>query len=145
MLVKRQFLKLAAATLFSVLTTQALALEPGPYVPPPEGYVAIHYKRPAGDYEGWGVHLWKSPNAGITGWTSPMRPTGMDDFGVYFHTKFSEFGATGEVNYILHKGDTKDQNGKDKMFDGKANKEVWIVQGNANIYTSKEEALASIK
>lgn len=144
-MLKRQFLKVAALAVVTLLADEAMAAEAGPYVPTPEGQVAIHYKRPAGDYEGWGVHLWKSPSVGLTGWSSPMRPTGMDDFGAYFHIPFVDFGSTGEVNYILHKGDSKDQNGKDKMFDGKAHKEVWIVQGNANIFTSKEEALAAVK
>ncbi|MDK2123943.1 pullulanase-associated domain-containing protein [Parachitinimonas caeni] len=141
MLNKRHLLKLAATALLAA-AMPALA---GDYVAPPEGHVAVHYQRPDGKYDNWGLHIWKSPNIGLVGWGSPMMPTGTDDFGPYWHLKLSDFGSSGQVNYIIHKGDSKDQNGKDMSFDGKANKEVWIISGDVKIYPSKAEALAAVK
>ncbi|MEY4910297.1 MAG: hypothetical protein RL260_4015, partial [Pseudomonadota bacterium] len=31
-------------------------------------------------------------------------PTGNTDFGVHWHADIAEFGSTGTVNYIIHKG-----------------------------------------
>jgi len=109
---------------------------------PPEGKVAIHYNRCDNNYEGWGVHLWKDPGTPLPGveWQKPMMPTGKTDFGVFWHTDLAEYGSKGKVNYIIHKGDSKDQGGQDMSFDGKANKEVWINNGDRKIYTSLDDA-----
>ena len=50
------------------------------------------------------------------------------------------FGPKVNVNYILHKGDTKDQGGKDMSFDGSASKEIWVNNGDRKIYTSLDDA-----
>ncbi len=107
---------------------------------PPEGMVAIHYNRCDTTYDNWGAHLWKdggTPLPGIS-WGSPMAPTGKD-FGVYWHTKLDDFGK-GKVNYIIHKGDTKEQGGKDMSFDGAASKQIWVNSGDRKIYNSLDEA-----
>jgi len=46
-----------------------------------------------------------------------------------------------QVNYIIHKGDIKEQGGKDMAFDGNAHKAIWVVNNDRTIYFSKEEAL----
>ena len=109
---------------------------------PPEGKVAINYNRCDNNYEGWGAHLWKDPGIPITGieWQKPMPPTGKTDFGVFWHADLKEFGSKGKVNYIIHKGDSKDQGGRDMTFDGSAVKEIWVNSGERKIYTSLEDA-----
>ena len=116
---------------------------------PPEGMVDLHYHRPDGAYEKWGLHVWKrapgasdQPLDGV-GWFNPMLPTGKDDFGVYWRLNIKDFGSTATVNYIIHKGDSKEQRGKDMAFDTKEIKEAWVISNDANIYKSKEEALAA--
>lgn len=108
---------------------------------PPAGSVAIHYNRCDGNYDGWGMHLWKDPGIPLAGveWQKPMMPTGKDDFGVYWHTSLDDY-VKGKVNYIIHKGDSKDQGGRDMSFDGKASTEIWVNNGDRGIYTSLEEA-----
>ncbi len=126
----------------------------------PDGMVSIHYFRPAGDYDGWGVHLWESfekvengkvtggksrsdtPLSGIT-WMAPMKPTGKDGFGVYWHVKASEFRNT-KVNFIIHKGDSKDCP-RDLFFISTQTKEVFVNQGNCDFFTSAEEAIKARK
>ena len=109
---------------------------------PAAGMVAINYNRCDSDYAGWGAHLWKEGGIPLPGvdWKNPMKPTGKTDFGVYWHVKADEFGAKTNVNYILHKGDSKDQGGKDMSFDGAASKEVWVNSGDRKIYTSLDDA-----
>lgn len=110
---------------------------------PPEGMIGINYNRCDSNYAGWGVHLWQRGPGGpaISGvtWDSPVMPTGKSDFGVYWHAKLSEF-PDGKVNYIIHKGDNKDQGGRDMQFDGKTTKEIWVNSGDRKIYTSLDDA-----
>ena len=122
------------------LTVSGMAL----FATPPEGYIEINYNRCDGKYEKWGVHLWKSPNMPLPDieWPNPMMPTGKSDFGVYWHVKLEEFatGSKAQVNYIIHKGDIKEQGAKDMAFDGNAHKAIWVNSGDRNIYYSLEDA-----
>lgn len=109
----------------------------------PEGSVEINYNRCDANYDGWAAHLWQRGQggpaiAGVT-WENGMKPSGKNDFGVYWHVPLGEF-PQGKVNYILHKGDTKEQGGKDMQFDGSTTKSIWINSGDRKIYTSVEEA-----
>lgn len=154
----RRFASFFAAALFS-----SVALVSGAQEAPklPDGHIGIHYYRADGSYNGWGLHLWESfekvENGKVTGpkaksdqplqgvsWGSPMQPTGKSDFGMYWHIKADEF-RNGKVNYILHKGDTKDQCGKDQAFFNPPNKEIFVNAGDCNTYFSKEEAIKARK
>jgi hypothetical protein len=110
---------------------------------PPAGMVAINYSRCDNSYDGWGVHLFQRGSGGpaIPGvtWASPMKPTGKTDFGVFWHTSLSEF-PDNKVNYIIHRGDNKDQGGQDMQFNGGTNKEIWVNSGDRKIYTSLDDA-----
>jgi hypothetical protein len=127
----------------------------------PDGMVAIHYNRPAGDYDGWGVHLWESydkvvdgkpvpgsksksdkPLEGVT-WMAPMKPTGKDAFGVYWHVKADEFRNT-KVNFIIHKGDSKDCP-RDLYFISTQTKQIFVNQGNCDFFASADEAVKARK
>ena len=84
------------------------------------------------------------PIGGIS-WGSPMMPTGKDGFGVYWFVKASEF-RNGKVNYIIHKGDSKDQCAKDMFwFIETQGREAFINSGDCNIYFKVEDALAARK
>lgn len=109
---------------------------------PPEGKIAINYNRCDNNYDGWGMHFWKDPGIPLSGieWQKPMVPTGKTDFGVFWHADLKDFGSKGKVNYIIHKGDTKDQGGRDMSFDGNASKEIWVNNGDRKIYTSLADA-----
>jgi hypothetical protein len=126
----------------------------------PEGMVAIHYFRPDGSYDGWGVHLWESfekvengkivapknksdmPIAGIS-WSSPMKPTGKDGYGIYWQVKADEF-RNGKYNYIIHKGDAKDC-AKDSVWFNNQGHTIFINQGDCTAYFSAEDAIKARK
>ncbi|MDX1553521.1 MAG: pullulanase-associated domain-containing protein, partial [Marinobacter sp.] len=66
--------------------TNAL-LEPG------ENEAILYYKRPEGDYDGWGLHLWNDPASGCDGlaedvpteWNDPRAHNGVNDtYGAYY-------------------------------------------------------------
>jgi hypothetical protein len=69
-------------------------------------------------------------------------PTGKTDFGVFWHVKLNLFPEN-KVNYIIHKGDNKEQGGKDMQFNGATSKEIWVLQGDRKIYTSLADAKAA--
>jgi hypothetical protein len=131
-------------TFLKAIAVIALAITPA-LATPPEGMIQINYHRCDGKYERWGVHLWKSPNMPLPDieWPNPMMPTGKNDFGVYWVVKADEFstGSKMQVNYIIHKGDIKEQGAKDMAFNGLEHKEIWVINGDRTIYFSKEEAL----
>jgi len=128
----------------------------------PDGKVAVHYFRPDGSYEGWGLHVWESyqkkDEAGDewaakaqadrqlkgVSWGAPLKPDGKDDSGVYWLLDAKEFD-NGRVNYIIHKGDKKDQCNQDKFFLIKDSREAWVNSGDCKTYLSKDEALKARK
>lgn len=135
--ITRQVLRLlAAAALCGLQAAPALAQ------PAPAGKVAINYHRCDNNYDGWGIHLWKNPGIPIPGveWAKPMLPNGKTDFGVFWHVDQAEFGNSGTVNYIIHKGETKDQGGKDMKFESKTYREVWVNSSDRKIYWTLEDA-----
>jgi hypothetical protein len=128
----------------------------------PEGKVAVHYFRADGSYDGWGLHVWESfqkkeeagdewaqkqmsdrPLKGVS-WFKPLEQSGKDDFGVYWLLDEKEFD-NGRVNYIIHKGDKKDQGNKDMFFLIKDARQIWVNAGDTKIYLSKDEALKARK
>lgn len=147
-------------------TTLAAALlswaSPAPADEPAGDTVTLHYFRPDGSYDGWGIHTWESfqdpkeaadefapkpmsdrPVNKMT-WFAPIMPTGKDDFGISWTLAAKEYG-NGRVNYIIHKGDKKDQCNQDKYWMIKDSKEAWVVAGDCKVYLTKEEALKSPK
>jgi hypothetical protein len=91
----------------------------------------INYNRCDSTYDG-------IPVSGVE-WQKPMPPSGKNDFGVFWTIKLDEF-TKGRVNYIIHKGDSKEQGGRDMAFDGSATKEIWVNSGDRKIYTSLDDA-----
>ncbi len=104
------------------------------------GYVVIHYKRPAGDYDGWGLHLWGDAidPSEATQWGAPKLPTGTDDYGAFFQVKLVD--PSKAVNFIIHKGDDKDTS-NDRIFTpNQTGAFVWLKQGDAAIYRQRGAA-----
>jgi hypothetical protein len=126
----------------------------------PADHISLHYFRPDGNYDGWGVHFWETfekvadgkivgpkeksdmPIMGIT-WTNAMKPTGKDGFGVYWQVKANEF-RNGKINYIIHKGDIKDCTRDSTWMIGQG-RQVFINQGDCTAYFTLADALKARK
>ncbi len=118
----------------------------GPATP----YAIVHYNRPAGDYgdhttgnfnDFWGLHLWGDAIAPseATDWTTPKPFLGEDEYGRFAFIQLANDHAP--VNFIVHRGDTKDpDNSPDRSFDPATTPEIWLRQGDVNIYTSQAAA-----
>ncbi|GGM58699.1 1,4-alpha-glucan branching enzyme [Micromonospora sonchi] len=96
--------------------------EPAP--PVEDGTAVIHYRRPDGNYDGWGLHLWDGA-ANPTDWSRPMPPTRIDSFGAEFRVPLAE-GATG-LSYLIHRGDEKDLPQDQRLDFAEAGREVWLL------------------
>ncbi|MEG3626357.1 pullulanase-type alpha-1,6-glucosidase [Streptomyces poriticola] len=98
-----------------------------PAHPPQDtGKAVLHYHRPDGNYDGWGLHVW-SGAANPTDWAKPLLPVKTDSYGAVFEVPLTE-GAT-SLSYIVHKGDEKDLP-TDQALDLQANgHEVWLLSG----------------
>ncbi|SNY75097.1 pullulanase-type alpha-1,6-glucosidase [Paractinoplanes atraurantiacus] len=86
----------------------------------------IHYRRADGNYDGWGLHVWDGA-ASPTDWAAPLQPAGTDAFGVYFRVPLAA-GASA-LNYIIHKGDTKDLPDDQKLTFADGGHEIWLLGG----------------
>ncbi|MCB0043951.1 MAG: pullulanase-type alpha-1,6-glucosidase [Caldilineaceae bacterium] len=108
-----------------------------------QGYVTIHYQRPDGEYDGWGLHLWGDVIADGVGteWSSPRPADGMDDFGAYWNVpvKPDAVAAGGPVNFIIHNGDDKDP-GPDQSVIPNNQAHAYIVSMDETIYAQQGDA-----
>ncbi|MFE5490893.1 pullulanase-type alpha-1,6-glucosidase [Streptomyces virginiae] len=96
------------------------------YPPQDQGKAVLHYQRPDGAYDGWGLHVWTGA-ATPTDWSKPLLPTRTDAYGAVYEVPLAA-GAT-SLSYILHKGDEKDLP-TDQSLDLKATgHEVWMLGG----------------
>ncbi|GEM47047.1 pullulanase-type alpha-1,6-glucosidase [Deinococcus cellulosilyticus] len=95
----------------------------------PEGTARVHYFRPDGNYEGWGLHAWEDADVTVS-WDKPLQQTGKDAFGVYFDVKLKNDAR--KLGFIVHKGDDKDP-GPDQFLDLTQSKEAWIVSGSSKV------------
>lgn len=99
---------------------------PGAY-PPPDGSTAVlHYHRPDGDYEGWGLHVWDGA-ATPSDWDVPVRPVRTDAFGAVFEVRLRP-GAR-SLSHTFHKKDEKDVPDDETLDIGLYGNEVWRVAG----------------
>ncbi|MFF4665854.1 pullulanase-type alpha-1,6-glucosidase [Streptomyces sp. NPDC001282] len=103
---------------------QADTAPDGAYPPQDTTKAVLHYYRPDGDYDGWGLHTWtgaKNP----TDWAEPLRPVKKDASGATFEVPLTD-GAT-SLGYILHKGDEKDLPGDQSLDIATYGHEVWML------------------
>ncbi|MEU2114447.1 pullulanase-type alpha-1,6-glucosidase [Streptomyces sp. NPDC016459] len=86
----------------------------------------IHYHRPDGNYDGWGLHTWTGA-AQPTDWSKPLMPVRTDAYGAVYEVPLTE-GAT-SLSYILHKGDEKDLPTDQSLDLATHGHEIWTLSG----------------
>ena len=92
-----------------------------------EGFAVIHYRRPDGDYTGWGVHAWEGTPSKPQ-WHAPHTPAAFDAFGAVFRVPVRPEAAG--LRFVLHRGDAKDLP-DDQRLDLTSSREVWLLAGTA--------------
>jgi alpha-amylase len=109
-----------------------------PEPPAPVTTAVVHYLRPAGDYDTWGLHLWGDAIAeGVaTDWAAPRAPSDIDSSGAVFRIPLKD--GTLPVNFIVHtpSGDTVPttrEPGGDRSFVPTEHPEIWLQAGDPTI------------
>ncbi|MFF1510706.1 pullulanase-type alpha-1,6-glucosidase [Streptomyces sp. NPDC058326] len=95
-------------------------------VTPDRTKAVIHYQRPDGNYDGWGLHTWTGA-AQPTDWSKPLMPVRTDAYGAVYEVPLTE-GAT-SLSYILHKGDEKDLPTDQSLDLATYGHEIWTLSG----------------
>ncbi|GAA2233354.1 pullulanase-type alpha-1,6-glucosidase [Streptomyces amakusaensis] len=113
----------------------------GTYPPQDKGKAVIHYQRPGGDYDGWGLHVWNGA-ANPTDWAEPLTPVRKDAYGVTFEVPLAP-GAT-SLSHILHKGDEKDLPGDQSLDLATHGNEVWLLSGEPKPLLPQAGAVPSL-
>ena len=106
-----------------------------------QGYVTVHYRRPAGDYDGWGVYVFGGvDDSELTTWPATRPFTGTDSFGVFARVKIKPGGGPVErVGVIVQKNGEKDVP-PDRFVDPAVASDVWFVSGDEATYPSQGDA-----
>ena len=134
-----------AGTAGPTVTSEARSVE---LVLTPVTTAVLHYLRPAGDYDGWGLHLFGNAVdpalLATVAWDKPMPPTAIEPDG-WARFDIPLISDTAAVNYIIHQpsGDsvpTTREPGGDRSFVPLQTPEVWVVQGDPTIYPSPPAA-----
>jgi hypothetical protein len=101
-----------------------------------QGYVTIHYQRPDGDYEGWGLHLWGDGIADdvATEWEQPRLADDTSEYGISWNVPIAD--AAQPLNFIIHRGEEKDP-GPDQLLLPQDDAEVWLMSGDETIYSQR--------
>ncbi|CAM2070499.1 Pullulanase [Sulfidibacter corallicola] len=112
-------------------------------------FAIVHYQREDGDYgdhttgdfnDFWGLHLWGDaidPDE-ATEWPAPKPFLGESSYGRFAWIGLS--GLPGAVNFIVHRGDTKDGTDADRAFDINEANQIWIRQDDGSHYFSQAAA-----
>ncbi len=127
------------------LATFALLLSGVPALAAPDSIkLTVHYQRPAGDYNGWNLWIWK--NSDNNSLDTPVSQTGVpftgnDDFGKVVTIDIDGMKNFKDIGIIVRLNDwvAKDIN-DDRFiteFDANGNAEVWLVQNDKTIYSKK--------
>ncbi len=113
--------------------TTVLKARPKSAYPPQDVTKAVlHYHRPDGDYEGWGLHTWTG-SADPPEWNDPILPVREDPFGLVFEVPLNDGAAS--LSYILHKGQEKDIPDDEALDFSLHGHEVWRVAGDPTYLT----------
>jgi len=109
---------------------------------PPTVNLTVHYQRPANDYQGWNLWLWKNLTSGtdLEVDANGVSFTADDDFGKIAKVKIDGMDKFENLGIIVRKGnwDSKDF-GDDRFITNipdNGNVEIWLRQGDPTIHYS---------
>src|SRR5487761_2121258 len=113
------------------------------FATPSTVHLTIHYQRPGEDYSGWNLWLWKNVagTAGdVTVSTSGVEFNGSDSFGKVLTIDIPEMQNFDNVGFIVRLNNWASKDISDDRFisnfDANGNAEIWLIQGDTQIYTS---------
>ncbi|MET7862580.1 pullulanase-type alpha-1,6-glucosidase [Micromonospora taraxaci] len=110
---------------------------------PPQGgsreWAVVHYQRPAGGYDDWGLYAWGDIDPGyVTEWPKGQPFAGEDSYGRFAWVKLKP-GAKSVGFVVVDKDGDKDV-AQDRSIDVTATGEVWLKQGDPVVYPTRQAA-----
>jgi len=115
-------------------------------------HLTIHYQRPAEDYTGWNVWLWKNV-AGTAGdvavSTNGVDFNGADAFGKVLTIDIPGMQNFDNIGFIIRLNNWSSKDISDDRFisnfGGNGSAEIWLVQGDTQIYNSAPVSTSTIR
>lgn len=115
-------------------------------------HLTIHYQRPGDDYTGWNLWLWKNV-AGAAGdvavSSSGVEFNGADSFGKVLTLDIPGMQNFDNVGFIVRLNNWSSKDISDDRFinnfDANGNAEIWLIQGDTQVYTSAPTSTTTIK
>ncbi|MDG4782602.1 pullulanase-type alpha-1,6-glucosidase [Micromonospora sp. WMMD961] len=102
-------------------------------------WAVVHYQRPAGGYDDWGLYAWGDIDpAYVTEWPKGQPFAGEDSYGRFAWVKLKP-GAKSVGFVVVDKNGGKDV-AQDRSIDVTATGEVWLKQGDPVVYPSRQAA-----
>ncbi|MET8992098.1 pullulanase-type alpha-1,6-glucosidase [Nonomuraea wenchangensis] len=104
-----------------------------------DGHAVIHYRRPDGSYDGWGLHLWGDAvaAAALTDWARPRLPDGVDSFGAWWRVPLRDPAAA--LHFVVHAGPVKDP-GPDQRIVPAEQPEAYVDAGSPLLHPTRAAA-----
>ena len=115
-------------------------------------HLTIHYQRPGDDYTGWNLWLWK--NVAGTAGDVTVSPTGVDfngtdSYGKVLTIDIPDMQNFDNVGFIVRLNNWTAKDISDDRFisnfDSNGNAEIWLRQGDTQIYTSAPVSSSTIR
>ncbi|MBP1466597.1 pullulanase-type alpha-1,6-glucosidase [Candidatus Chloroploca sp. M-50] len=105
-----------------------------------QGFITVHYNRPDGIYDGWGVYVFGDgvDPSEQTAWPANRPFTGTDDFGRFVRIQLTD--ATKQVGVIVMNNGVKDTE-PDRTFIPSAQPALWVNSGDEANNRSLSQAL----
>ncbi|MER7457465.1 pullulanase-type alpha-1,6-glucosidase [Micromonospora sp. NPDC126480] len=102
-------------------------------------WLVVHYQRPAGDYDDWGLYAWGDIDpAYVTEWPKGQPFAGTDSYGRFAWVKLKP-GAKSVGFLVVDRNGTKDVD-QDRTVDVTRTGEVWLKSGDPTIHPSRQAA-----
>ncbi|MGW1062848.1 pullulanase-type alpha-1,6-glucosidase [Micromonospora rubida] len=102
-------------------------------------WAVVHYQRPAGGYDDWGLYAWGDIDpAYATEWPKGQPFAGEDSFGRFAWVKLKP-GAKSVGFLVVDSAGNKDV-ANDRTIDVTQTGEVWVKQGDAALYPTRQAA-----
>ncbi len=115
-------------------------------------HLTIHYQRPAEDYKGWNLWLWKNVSGSsgdVDVSANGVEFNGSDAFGKVLTIDIPEMSNFENVGFIVRLNSWQSKDVSDDRFitnfDANGNAEIWLVQADSKIYLAAPTASATIR
>ncbi|PWU60243.1 DUF3372 domain-containing protein [Micromonospora globispora] len=122
-----------------IASTRSIGIVGTPAQSASRDWAVVHYQRPAGGYDDWGLYTWGDIDPAYqTDWPKGQPFAGEDSYGRFAWVKLKP-GAKSVGFLVVDKNGNKDV-ANDRTIDVTQTGEVWVKQGDAALYPTRQAA-----